>query len=438
MNDSPIDWLFSLAQFGIKFGLENIRAIVAALGHPERQFESVHVAGTNGKGSVTAMVEAALRRPAGSPAGMTGYRTGRYTSPHLVSLTERIAIDGAPVAEPDLLDAVETVRRSVERLRREGVLDVHPTFFEVTTAAAFELFRRHKVDVAVCETGLGGRLDATNVLLPMACAITSIAFDHQQYLGTTLADIAREKAGIVKPGVPVVVGPLPDEAVRPIADRAAACGASLVWAMDGCDVGAARPSAGGAQTFSLRTPVRDYGCLTLALPGGHQVINAVVAVRLLECLEGAGLAVGPDAVARGLASVQWPGRLQQLRLPEGREALLDAAHNEEGARALAAYLQTLGPPRPLVFAAMRDKDVAAMLRILAPHVSALYLTRASNPRSADPADLAAAARRFASIPLHATTSLTEALQQAFDASPRIVVAGSIFLLGDVMKELRTS
>ena len=175
MAPDTLDWLFSLAQFGIKFGLENIRRLLAELGHPERQFRSVHVAGTNGKGSVTAIVEAALRA--------AGVRTGRYTSPHLLDLTERVAVDGVPVSSVDLIDAVESVRDGVGRLRERGTLDVHPTFFEVTTAAAFELFRRQAVDIAVCEVGLGGRLDATNVLTPMVCAITSISLDHQQYPG---------------------------------------------------------------------------------------------------------------------------------------------------------------------------------------------------------------------------------------------------------------
>ncbi len=194
----PLSYLFSLEQFGIKFGLENITAIVERLGRPDRAYHSVHVAGTNGKGSVTAMVDVALR------AG--GHRSGRYTSPHLIDLAERFVIDGRPVAAPDLVGAAADVRNAVEALRADGSLVVQPTFFEVTTAIALELFRRARVEIAVLEVGLGGRLDATNVVSPIATAITSIAFDHQLYLGSTLADIAYEKAGIVKPGVPVVVG----------------------------------------------------------------------------------------------------------------------------------------------------------------------------------------------------------------------------------------
>ena len=205
--NSPLPWLFALEQFGIKFGLENISAIVERLGHPERAFRSIHIAGTNGKGSVTAMVDAALRD--------AGHRSARFTSPHLVDLSERFVIDGRPVNGDALAAAIDDVRMAIDDLRAHGRLDVQPTFFEVTTAVAFLLFQRAGVDVAVLEVGLGGRLDATNVVTPpalVATAITSIAFDHQLYLGTTLREIALEKAGIIKPGVPVVVGPLDPEA----------------------------------------------------------------------------------------------------------------------------------------------------------------------------------------------------------------------------------
>ncbi len=431
MTPAPLDWLFSLAQFGIKFGLDNIHALVAELGHPERQYRTVHVAGTNGKGSVTAIVERALRH--------SGLRTGRYTSPHLLDLSERFAIDGTPVSHTDMLGAVETVRAAVERLQDRGVLEVHPTFFEVTTAVGFELFRRHHVDIAVCEVGLGGRLDATNVLFPTACAITSIAFDHEQYLGHTLRDIAAEKAGIIKPGIPVVVGPMTADAAEAVAARAAATGAPLTWAMTGVTVGPVTALPSGAQRFALRTPTRDYGTVQLALAGTHQVTNAVVAVRLLEQLDASGVHLGARAVLEALASVRWPGRLEQLVLPDGRSALLDAAHNAAGAEALAAHLDGLGDPRPLVFAAMRDKDATAMIRALAPHASRIVVTRAANPRSAEPAELAVLIARVApDAPVEIADTPGEALARAWSTSPRIVVAGSIFLLADVMKELGPS
>jgi len=260
-----LDYLFALEQFGIKFGLENIRAIVDSLGHPELAYETVHIAGTNGKGSVAAMVDSALRR--------AGRRSARYTSPHLIDLRERFVIDGAPVAADALDEAVGDVRRRIDALRQAGALQVQPTFFEVTTAVAFELFRRAAVDIAVVEVGLGGRLDATNVVSPQVTAITSIAFDHEQYLGSTIREIALEKAGIIKAGVPVVVGPMSSEALDAIAEVARDRGASLVRACDGVE-----------WTTVLRTPTRDYGQVDLALRGEHQIANGVVAVRVLEQL----------------------------------------------------------------------------------------------------------------------------------------------------------
>ena len=401
----PLSYLFGLEHFGIKFGLENIIAIVERLGRPDRTFKSVHVAGTNGKGSVTAMVDAALRA--------AGHRSARYTSPHLTDLSERFVIGGRPVAHDTLVCAVARVRDVVESLRSDGTLSVQPTFFEVTTAVAFELFRRADVQVAVLEVGLGGRLDATNVVSPVVTAITSIAFDHQLYLGSTLAEIAFEKAGIIKSGVPVVVGPVDPESLSVIARVANERDAVLIRATPG-----------------------DAAPFTLGLHGDHQRANAGVAVRLLDQLDARGIRVPSDAVARGLVNPEWPGRLDQRSLPDGRELLLDAAHNPAGAAALASYLTAESPRCPLVFAAMRDKDIDGMFRILLPAIGAAVMTRASNPRSADPATLADSARTIApALPIAIEPSVTDALAAAWRMSPRIVVAGSIFLLGDVMRQL---
>ena len=402
-------WLFALEQFGIKFGLANISTIVARLGHPERAFRSVHIAGTNGKGSVTAMIDAALRA--------AGHRSARYTSPHLVTLAERFVIGGRPVADEALVAAITVVRDAIDGLRADGGLDVQPTFFEVTTAVALELFRGAAVDVAVLEVGLGGRLDATNVVSPphvVATAITSIDLDHQVYLGTTLREIAIEKAGIIKPGVPVVVGPLAPDASAAIDEVAASRGAAL-----------------------LRASARDCDGMAIGLAGVHQRSNAAVAMRVLQLLDALGMAVPAHAIASGLAHPEWPGRLDVRRLADGRELLLDAAHNPAGAASLASYLLAEGgEPRPLVFAAMRDKDVAAMFAVLLPAVGRLVLTRASNARSADPESLAAQARAAApALPIAIAPDIGDALDAAWSASPRIVVAGSIFLLGDVMKRV---
>jgi len=411
---SHLSYLFGLEPIGIKFGLENIRALLQSLGHPERAFATVHIAGTNGKGSVTAMVDAALRA--------SGRRSARYTSPHLVDIRERFVVDGRAVS-PEALDAaIAEVRAHIDALRAGGVLAVQPTFFEVTTAIAFELFRRAGVDIAVIEVGLGGRLDATNVVAPAATAITSIAIDHQQYLGDTLRDIAAEKAGIIKRGVRVVVGRVDPEAGDVIERIARERGAEVVRAWEGVT----------AQGVRLRTPAHDYGEIALSLPGAHQIDNAVVAVRLLELLQ-----VPAAAIVEGLTHTAWPGRLERRRLSGGREVLLDAAHNPAGAAALASYLKALQTDRmPLVFGAMRDKDVDGMFRVLLPTVSALVATRASNARAADPGVLAERARTIAAeLPIMVEPVPGDAVAAAWRLSPRIIVAGSIFLLGDVMREL---
>lgn len=415
MSDN-LDYLFQLDQFGIKFGLDNIIAIVDSLGHPERAYRTVHVAGTNGKGSVTAMVDAALRA--------AGLKSARYTSPHLIDVRERFTIDGRMISPDELDAAISDVRRLIDALRADGTLIVQPTFFEVTTAVGFELFRRAGVEIAAIEVGLGGRLDATNVVSPEVTAITSIDFDHEQYLGSTLREIASEKAGIVKPGVPIVVGRLAPDALDVVARAARDRGAELVRAWDGVRV----DRAGAA--IRLRTPAHDYGEIALALRGDHQVGNAIVAARTLELV-----GIAPPAIVDGLARVAWPGRLDVRRLADGREALLDAAHNPAGAAALASYLKGLsGGKAPLVFGAMRDKDVDAMFRALLPVSSAVVLTRASTRRAAEPAALAERARAIApALPIAVEPSPLDAIAAAWRLSPRIVVAGSIFLLGDVMR-----
>jgi dihydrofolate synthase / folylpolyglutamate synthase len=424
-----LSFLFRLEQFGIKFGLESIETLLSRLGHPERTFRSVHIAGTNGKGSVTAMVDTALRR--------AGYRSARYTSPHLVDLSERFVVAGQPVDAPAIRGAAGDVRAAIESLRAEGALQALPTFFEATTALAFELFRRAHVDVATVEVGLGGRLDSTNVILPVASAITSIDFDHQQYLGSTLAAIAAEKAGIIKPGVPVVVGDMDAEAWAVIERVAGERGAELISARRGVDVTPLPADATSDNVFGLRTPVRNYGTVKLALRGAHQAANALVAIRLLETLDDHGIAIPAPAMIAGLEHVSWPGRLERRTLSGGRELILDAAHNPAGAAALSSYLTTTGGTPPvLVFAAMRDKDVRGMLRALLPAVDRLIVTRAANSRSADPDVLAAEARALVpGLAVDVVASPVAALAAAWTMSSRVVVAGSIFLLGDIMKEI---
>ena len=405
--EETLAWLYHLeVSRGWDLKLESVRDALSRLGYPQQEFPALHIAGTNGKGSVAAMLDAALRA--------SGHRSARYTSPHLIDVTERFVVDGRAVSPAALADTVALVRDAIEGLRAGGTLAAQPTFFEVTTAVAFELFRTAGVEIAVVEVGLGGRLDATNVITPEVAAITSIALDHQRHLGSTLRDISREKAGIIKPHVPVVIGALPAEARIAVEEIARDHEAEIVGAS-----------------------LSELGDRPVGLPGAHQRSNAAVALKVLQILDRRGVRVSPDAIDTGLANVVWPGRLDRRRLPDGRELLLDAAHNPAGAEALSAYLGSLSDDkRPLVFAAMRDKDIPGMFAALLPCVSSLVATRAANPRSADPATVASQARSVApSLSIAVEPSVGAALDAAWDMSPRIVVAGSIFLLGDVMKQL---
>lgn len=422
-------WLAHLEQFGIKLGLDAITAIVGALGHPERACPVLHVAGTNGKGSVSAMVAHAL----------TSSRlvTARYTSPHLVRLEERFAIDGRSVTGAALGAALDEVRRAVSHLQSARALAVEPTFFEATTAAAFVLFRDAMADVAVVEVGLGGRHDATNIVSPLVTAITSVDFDHQAQLGTTLSAIAGEKAGTIKPGVPVVIGPLPDEARAVVEAIARAQGAPLVDASADVEV-LARPDRGRFEV-TLTTPARRYGPLRLALPGRHQVDNAAVAVRVLETAAARGLPVSGDAIAAGLTDARWPARLELVDTPRGR-LLLDGAHNPAGARALASYLEAeYSSGLPMVVGVMGDKAIDQMVATLARVARPLVLTRAPGTRAADPHQMAGIARSVVpGLQVIVEPEVEAALACAWSHGPLIVVAGSLYLAGDVMALLGTA
>jgi dihydrofolate synthase/folylpolyglutamate synthase len=412
-----------------KLDLSRIRALVAALDHPERAFPTVLIAGTNGKGSVAAMVERALRA--------AGLRTGRYTSPHLVRPEERIAIDGVPVDTADFARAIDDVLAVEAACLADGRLADRVTFFEAMTAVACELLRRARVDVGVIEVGLGGRLDATNVCDPVATAVVSIDLDHQAWLGDTLAAIAAEKAAIARPGVPLVVGDLNDEALDAVVATAGAVGAPLVYASEGveCVLGG---TADGRLTITLDTATRTYGPMRLALAGEHQVANAFVAVALLEALDDAGIRVDRRAVETGLADARWPGRLDRVALPDGRRALLDAAHNVGGARALATWLtrDTAGPPPPLVFAVAADKDAGGMIRALAPAVGDIIVTAFADRRATTADALAIEVRAALAgtgghpARVHVAPTTAAALEAAWRLSRDIVVAGSIFLLGE--------
>ena len=414
-------YLARRVRFGIKFGLGTMRALVAEMGHPERAYPTLLVAGTNGKGSVAAYCDAMLRA--------SGLRTGRYTSPHLVRVNERIAVDGRAIADRDFALAVRAVRDAAEGLVRRGVLEAHPTFFEVLTAAAFAHFRRRAVDVAVLEVGLGGRLDATNVADPVASAIVSIDFDHEVYLGRTLAAIAGEKAGVMRRGQPTVIGPLPDEARRAVLAQARVIGARVVEAERG---------ARYVGPCDLITPSARYAGLR-PLPGAHQRDNLLVAIRLLEEAKREGLSVDRRKVPAAVARTRWPGRLE--RVAGDPPLVLDGAHNPAGARALAAHLAQ-GPPFVLVFAAMTDKDVRGLARELFPLATEIVLTRPRVSRAATPDELARRcgrlARRARREPSVARAlRLARRLARARGPGTPVVIAGSLYLVGAV-KQLRAA
>jgi dihydrofolate synthase/folylpolyglutamate synthase len=386
--------LYARIPLGMRLGLDPMREACERFGHPERAFEAVHVAGTNGKGSVCAMVESIARA--------AGKKTGMFTSPHLCRFAERIQIRGAPI-DDDVLAATLAL-----------ALDGAPllSFFETATLAAFLAFREAEVDLAIVEVGIGGRLDATNVLpLPRAAAITRIALDHADRLGATLLDIGREKAGIAKPGLEIVLGPIPPD-VRAAVDAVAhAHGATTISAL-GVPLGA--PHA-------------------IGLSGDYQQDNARVAAAL-----GARIGASPDAIERGLATVRWPGRLERIAPPGApvHGFLLDAAHNPDGTEALARHVRSLqiAPADvALVFGALGDKDWAGMLDALAPIAATrLYVAPEGGSRSAvDPAGLAA---RY---PGRVVPSVREALGLASRAEQAslIVVAGSLVLVGDARAQL---
>ena len=411
---TAVERLFSLEQFGIKLGLDNIRAILAALGNPELAYRSIHIGGTNGKGSVAAMVERGLRA--------AGLRTGRYTSPHLDRIEERVAIDGVPVSaelfESVTADVFAAVDESLSRRSLgEGGLSVMPTFFEVSTATAFEIFKRAAIDVAVVEVGLGGRFDATNVLTPTIAAITSIAFDHERHLGHTLSQIAFEKAGIAKRGVPLVIGRLPREAEARIAKVSKEVEAPVFDA-------------------HATTTDRKYPPLTLSLPGRHQLENAAVAVAIMERWSKMVSHVPTEAIVAGLTTCEWPARLEWLRVPPDCELLIDAAHNPAGAAALASYLNDTGSKKlPIVFAAMKDKDLPKMIAPLKDFASAFFATTIRHARARTAEDLAAEIRRMVQVAVESDPSPDEAVKRALAMSKRAVACGSIYMIGPLRARL---
>jgi dihydrofolate synthase/folylpolyglutamate synthase len=355
------------------------------------------------------MVECGLRA--------AGLKTGRYTSPHLDRIEERVAIDGVAVDSALFESVTAVVFAAADRARQAGSLTVQPTFFEVSTAVAFEIFKRAAVDVAVVEVGLGGRFDATNVLTPTIAAITSIAFDHERHLGNTLSDIAFEKAGIAKRGVPLVIGRLPREAAARITKVANEVAAPIVDAQG-------------------TTTDRKYPPLTLALRGRHQIEHAAVAVAILERWSTLVNHIPTEAIVTGLTSCEWPARLEWLRIPPDGELLVDAAHNPAGAEALASYLKDAGSQKlPIVFAAMIDKDLPKMITPLKEVASAFFATTIAHSRARSADQLADEIRQIVNVPVHSESSPGEAVRRALATSKRAVACGSIYMIGPLRARL---
>lgn len=405
-----LDWLYALeAAKGMDFKLDRVARALERLGNPQQQFPSIHVAGTNGKGSVAAMLHAML--------GAGGHRVGLYTSPHLVRFTERIQVGDREISEPRVVELADELRRA------SAGIDL--TFFELGTVMAFVHFARSNVDVAVIEVGLGGRLDATNVIDPVVSVINTIGFDHTEFLGETIEAIAAEKGGIIKPGRPVVLGRMPGDAERVIRRIAAERGAAVVGL--GQDFDATVDERG----ISFAGLGLSLSGLTLGLRGAHQVDNMATALATLMQLPPT-LAVGETAMREGLAAVRWPGRLEQI----GGEPLvvLDGAHNLEGTRALVHELRTIADGRPIhvLFAVMRDKPWAAMIAQLAPICASAVVTEVLPPRGAAAADVAAVWARY--CPTAVVRDPAAAWAQVRSYAKRgelVLVTGSLFLIGAV-------
>lgn len=421
--ESSLHYLYGLQSHGIKPGLSTTRTLLEALGDPQRSFHAFHVAGTNGKGSTSAMLASVLVRQ--------GYRVGLYTSPHLIEFTERIRVNGICIPPARVSELTQTVRNAAETHLSEP-----STFFEATTVMAFAHFADAGVEYAVVEVGLGGRFDATNVLTPLVSVITTIGLDHQHYLGETLESIAGEKAGIIKRRAPVIVGRIEPGPLGVIETAAAVHEApSFILGRD-FDVRGDQPAR-----FAYRGMSRAYDELSCPLQGRHQLDNAACALAAVETAIDVGLAIDEGSIRQGLDNVQWPGRLELIR--RHPDLLLDGAHNVQAAEALAAHLKELqgrGAPGSrgrliYIFGMMRDKDRRGVMNCLAlvPRASHFILTRAAHPRAAEPQELARDGEDLG-LRLEITATVSEALACARALATRddtICVTGSLLVVGEV-------
>ncbi|KMY66636.1 hypothetical protein AAU61_16075 [Desulfocarbo indianensis] len=411
-----LDRLYALQKFGIKLGLNSTENLLKRLGNPHGGLRCVHLAGTNGKGSVGAMLEAALLA--------AGMKTGFYTSPHLIHFSERFRLNGAEIEKPRVLELINRVWEVCDQ--REP-----PTFFEFVTAMAFVYFAEAGCQWTILETGLGGRLDATNVCAPQATVITNIGLEHQEYLGDTLRDIAWEKAGIIKQNVPLVHGVQQPAARRVVEERAAELKAPII--RKGRDISFRRARDG---RFTLHGRLWTLKNAATNLHGRHQPSNACLALGALEVMSEKGAPVGPEHLRQGLGQVHWPGRLEQFPTPEGQPTVwLDGAHNLPAARALMESLDLVRQARfPLVMVVgvMADKDIPNILANLVPAADWVVYSRPSYSRAADPVALAKATPQ-GSPPFEQEPDLAKALEKARLRAGKggvVLVTGSLFTVGE--------
>ena len=412
----------------IKLGLRNIELLLANLGNPQRSYPAVQIAGTNGKGSTAVVLDSICRA--------ADIQTGLYTSPHLISITERILVCGREISGEEFAASATVVRHAAEHLVATNLIEAVPTFFEQVTAIALTEFRDRKVGLAILETGLGGRLDATTAALADIVAITPIALDHQQYLGDTLSSIAAEKAAIIRPGVKAIIGNQPPEALEVIKRHATTCNVDLRLA--DCCFKVEQVSKDGEMIVTFETENDRYESLRVGLRGLHQLDNIAVAIHLAESLRDHGFQISQQNIREGVENTKHAGRLE---LWAGRPALLfDGAHNVAGALALRAYLDAfVTQPVTLIFGAMADKNLEQMAAILFPVADRLVLAHMSNPRAATIETLKTLVPE--STPIHAAESAAAALTVAKEITPAdglICITGSLYLVGDVQASLKLS
>ena len=428
-------YLFGLGHetAAMKLGLENTRLLLALLGDPQRAYRKIQIAGTNGKGSTATMLA--------SICSAAGVRTGLYTSPHLVSLTERIRTDGAEIDEDVFARHTAEVRAASERVFAET--GARPTFFEQITAIALVAFRAQQIELAILETGLGGRLDSVTAAEAEAVAITPIGFDHQEYLGATLTEIATEKAAIIRPGCEFAfTAAQAPEARSVIERRATQCGVELREATGMIETHEA--FALGRLRVTIETPRAAYADVRLALRGRHQAANALLAVGVAEAIAERDPRITPEVVRRGLETASHPGRLELFEPKGGAPVLLDGAHNAAGAFALAEFVREfVSASVTLLFGAMADKDLASIAQTIFPLAARVVFTRVDNPRSAS-AEMLMDLAQLSDFDMQESSSrcfdhARDALAHARRVTPRdglILVTGSLYLVGEIVSLLR--